>query len=94
MEISRHFKPALSPTETTAARQPNPRPAPPASTARSADSLPLEQMHEALRAMPEVDLDRVAALKQALAQGELDSDPAALAALAASMLSYHRGTDA
>lgn len=91
MEISRHFKPALSvPSETVTARQAAPAPAvQPA--ARQAESLPLEQMHEALRAMPEVDLERVAALKQALQRGELSSDPAELAS---SMLAYHRGSDA
>jgi negative regulator of flagellin synthesis FlgM len=41
--------------------------------------------------MPEVDLERVAALKQALQRGELSSDPAELAS---SMLAYHRGNDA
>jgi negative regulator of flagellin synthesis FlgM len=48
-------------------------------------------MHDALRAMPEIDLDRVAAIKQALQRGELSSDPAELAG---SMLAYHRGSDA
>ncbi|MCF7200607.1 flagellar biosynthesis anti-sigma factor FlgM [Pseudomonas oligotrophica] len=91
MEISRHFKPAINLAETTAPRQANVAPASPASSARGSESLPLEQLHDALRAMPEVDLERVAALKQALASGELGSDSADLAA---SMLSYHRGTDA
>lgn len=91
MEISRHFKPALSvPGETATARQAAPAPAA-QPAARQAESLPLEQMHEALRAMPEVDLERVAALKQALQRGELSSDPAELAS---SMLAYHRGNDA
>ncbi|EXF43773.1 FlgM family protein anti-sigma-28 factor [Pseudomonas sp. BAY1663] len=91
MEISRHFKPALTPaTEASSTRQPVARPAP-ESTARQPESLPLEQMHEALRAMPEIDLERVAALKQALQRGEISSDPAELAG---SMLAYHRGSDA
>ncbi|MBC8648816.1 flagellar biosynthesis anti-sigma factor FlgM [Pseudomonas sp. MTM4] len=91
MEISRHFKPAIAnPTETTPARPASVRPAA-QSAARPAESLPLEQMHEALRAMPEIDLDRVAAIKQALQRGEISTD---IGQLASSMLSYHRGNDA
>lgn len=91
MEISRHFKPAsVTPSELSTARQPAARPsAQPA--ARQAESLPLEQMHDALRAMPDVDLDRVAAIKQALQRGEISTD---VGELASSMLSYHRGNDA
>ena len=90
MEISRHFKPALTPaTEASSTRQPaasyN------AAAVRQPESLPLEQMHDALRAMPDIDLDRVAAIKQALQRGEISTDPAALAG---SMLAYHRGSDA
>lgn len=91
MEISRHFKPSLATITDTASV----RPASPRSTvqpaARQAESLPLEQMHEALQAMPEVDLDRVAAIKQALQRGEISTD---VGELASSMLSYHRGNDA
>ena len=91
MEISRHFKPAsVTPTELPTARQVAARPAA-QPAARQAESLPLEQMHEALRAMPEVDLDRVAAIKQALQRGEISTD---VGELASSMLSYHRGNDA
>ncbi|MEZ3134135.1 flagellar biosynthesis anti-sigma factor FlgM [Stutzerimonas kunmingensis] len=91
MEISRHFKPALTPAaEASTTRQPASRPL--ADTAvRQSESLPLEQMHDALRAMPDVDLDRVAAIKQALQRGEISTDPAELAG---SMLAYHRGSDA
>ena len=90
MEISRQFKPAIAmPTETAAARPASARPA--QATARPAASLPLEQMQDALRAMPEVDLDRVAAIKQALQRGEISTD---VGELASSMLSYHRGNDA
>ncbi len=90
MEISRHFKPALTaPSDASTARQ-QPQRAAPQSTERPA-TLPLEQMQEALRAMPEVDLDRVAAIRQALQQGAISTDPAELAG---SMLAYHRGTDA
>ncbi|WP_417781167.1 flagellar biosynthesis anti-sigma factor FlgM [Stutzerimonas xanthomarina] len=91
MEISRHFKPAsVTPTELSTARQVAARPAA-QPVARQAESLPLEQMHDALRAMPEVDLDRVAAIKQALQRGEISTD---VGELASSMLSYHRGNDA
>ncbi len=91
MEISRHFKPAsVTPTEPSAVRQASVRPAA-QPAARPAESLPLEQMHEALRAMPEIDLDRVAAIKQALQRGEISTD---VGELASSMLSYHRGNDA
>ncbi|WP_222910323.1 MULTISPECIES: flagellar biosynthesis anti-sigma factor FlgM [Pseudomonadaceae] len=91
MEISRHFKPAsVTPTELSTARQVAARPAA-QPAARQAESLPLEQMHDALRAMPEVDLDRVAAIKQALQRGEISTD---VGELASSMLSYHRGSDA
>jgi negative regulator of flagellin synthesis FlgM len=48
-------------------------------------------MHDALRAMPDIDLERVAAIKQALQRGEISTDPAELAG---SMLAYHRGSDA
>ncbi|WP_407294223.1 flagellar biosynthesis anti-sigma factor FlgM [Stutzerimonas zhaodongensis] len=91
MEISRQFKPAIAmPTETAPARPASAR-ATVQPTARPAASLPLEQMHDALRAMPEVDLDRVAAIKQALQRGEISTD---VGDLASSMLSYHRGNDA
>lgn len=91
MEISRHFKPAsVAPTELASVRQASARPAS-QPAARQVESLPLEQMHEALRAMPEVDLDRVAAIKQALQRGEISTHPGELAG---SMLSYHRGNDA
>jgi len=91
MEISRHFKPAIAtPAEPGSARPVAARPAAQA-TARQAESLPLEQLHDALRDLPEVDLDRVKAIRQALQRGEIATD---VEALAGSMLSYHRGNDA
>jgi negative regulator of flagellin synthesis FlgM len=91
MEISRHLKPApTTPSDAAPARHEQPRtllqPA-----ARPAAALPLEQMQDALRAMPEVDLDRVAAIRLALQSGELSTDPGELAA---SIYAYHRGSDA
>lgn len=50
----------------------------------------LEQIQSALGQLPEVDLEKVAAIKAALAAGELATDSASLAA---AMLSHHRGGD-
>ncbi len=93
MHISRTFKPVTTlPGEASTARPATARPSEqPAGSARSSEGLPLEQMQEALRAMPEVDLDRVAAIKQALQRGEISSN---VDELASSMLSFHRGNDA
>ena len=48
----------------------------------------LEQIHSALGQLPQVNLDKVATLKAALAAGSLTSDSASLAG---AMLNYHRG---
>lgn len=50
----------------------------------------LEQIQSVLSQLPLVDLEKVAALKAALAAGELVADSASLAT---SMLAYHRGDD-
>lgn len=50
----------------------------------------LEQIQSALGQLPQVDLEKVAAIKAALASGELATDSASLAA---AMLTYHRGAD-
>lgn len=55
------------------------------------DSLRLDEMQETLRAMPDVDQNRVAEIRRALLNGELSSDTSVLAT---SILSYHRGNDA
>ncbi|MCY1282747.1 flagellar biosynthesis anti-sigma factor FlgM [compost metagenome] len=94
MEINRHFKAGYAvqseaPSPAKAERPAQPQAAPAAPTA--GDALPLEQLQEALRALPEVDLDKVAALKLALQRGELSSDSAALAG---SILDYHGGKSA
>lgn len=91
MEISRHLKPAITATSDASVARQQPQRAEQQPAARAATTLPLEQMQDALRAMPEVDLDRIAAIRQALQQGEISTDPAELAG---SMLAYHRGTDA
>lgn len=48
-----------------------------------------DALHSALQALPEVDMDRVAALRQALQDGTLDTSAESLAA---DMLAFHRGT--
>lgn len=48
----------------------------------------LERIQSALGQLPQVDLEKVAALKAALAAGELSSDSASLAG---AMLTYHCG---
>lgn len=48
----------------------------------------LERIQAALGQLPQVDLDKVANLKAALAAGELSTDSATLSA---AMLTYHRG---
>jgi negative regulator of flagellin synthesis FlgM len=48
----------------------------------------LEAIQQALSIMPQVDLDKVAAIRDALASGEISFDSLALAS---SMLGYHRG---
>lgn len=63
--------------QTTAGRRP-----------ATTESLPLERLQASLAGAADVDLDRVAAIRQALADGKLSTD---LAELAASMLAYHRG---
>lgn len=97
MEISRHFKAALNVTGQEPAsvqRSQGARTAAPATASSapvSAEPSRLEPLQNALQSMPDVDLDKVAALKAALARGELSSDPQALAS---SILTYHRGSDA
>ncbi len=91
MEITRNLKVVPStPAEATGAAESNPtKKAGTHLAAPKQDAeLPLEQMQQSLRAMPDVDLDKVAALKKALQNGELSSDPTELAA---SMFEYHRG---
>lgn len=92
MEISRHLKPSLNPASDTPAQVQGARAQSSGSARASVSQEPrLEQLQDALRSLPDVDLDKVAQLKAALARGELSSDPAALAG---SMLTYHSGSDA
>jgi negative regulator of flagellin synthesis FlgM len=91
MEINRTFKPAVSPLAEAQGAHRQERAARPAATAQARPAsaeLPLEQLQEALGSLPDVDLDKVAALKAALKNGELSSD---VDSLARSMLAHHRG---
>lgn len=93
MEISRHLKPSLNLPSDAPAQVQSVSAQPSASSARAVASAEprLEELQSALRSLPEVDMDKVATLKAALARGELLSDPQALAG---SMLTYHSGSDA
>lgn len=93
MEISRHLKPSLNLPSDAPAQVQSVSAQPSASSTRAAASAEprLEELQSALRSLPEVDMDKVATLKAALARGELLSDPQALAG---SMLTYHSGSDA
>lgn len=92
MEISRHLKPGLNLPSDVPAKVQGARPQHETASRVSAGAEPrLEQLQAALQSLPDVDLDKVAQLKAALASGELSSDPAALAS---SMLTYHSGSDA
>jgi negative regulator of flagellin synthesis FlgM len=50
----------------------------------------LDVLQDAMRSLPDVDMDKVAAAKNALLRGDLSTD---IAGLASSILSYHRGSD-
>lgn len=92
MEISRHLKPSLNLPSDASAQVQSARVQPSGNARAGASQEPrLEQLQDALRSLPEVDLEKVALLKAALARGELSSDPATLAS---SMLTYHSGSDA
>ena len=91
MEITRQLKPVIGAPAQSAAPQRSQREeaARPAAQAPAASgALPLEQVQEALGALPEVDLDKVAAIRDALARGEVSLDPGALSR---SMLDFHGG---
>jgi len=94
MEITRQLTSvALAASESAKAAR-SERVAPVAETSANApvsDSLRLDEMQETLRAMPDVDQSRVAEIRRALMNGELQNDTSVLAT---SILSYHRGSDA
>ncbi len=94
MEISRNIKAGYStPADVTSSTKADATNAASAEKVAAAGPKPeprLEQLQEAMRALPEIDMDQVTAIKQALARGELSSD---VKVLAHSILAYHRGTD-
>lgn len=94
MEITRQLTGVALATSESAKSVRSERVAPVAETSASApvsDSLRLDEMQETLRAMPDVDQSRVAEIRRALMNGELQNDTSVLAT---SILSYHRGSDA
>jgi negative regulator of flagellin synthesis FlgM len=93
MEITRQLKPVLA-SQTEAPQQARTSAAEarrPVSASAPAESLPLEQLQDALGALPEIDLAKVEAIKQALQRGEISLD---VGVLSRSMLAYHNGSDA
>ena len=95
MEISRNIKAGYSATTETANSAKTDAANAAANTEKVAAAGPkpeprLEQLQEAMRALPDIDLEQVAKIKKALANGELSSD---VKVLAHSILAYHRGTD-
>ncbi|WP_447744389.1 flagellar biosynthesis anti-sigma factor FlgM [Pseudomonas nicosulfuronedens] len=94
MEITRQLTSVALATSESAKSARSERAAPVAETSAAApvnDSLRLDEMQETLRAMPDVDQNRVAEIRRALMNGELGNDTSVLAT---SILSYHRGSDA
>ena len=94
MEISRNIKAGYSaPTEAAASTKTDTTTAVSSEKASAVSQKAeprLEQLQEAMRALPEVDMDQVAAIKLALARGELSAD---VKVLAHSILAYHRSSD-
>lgn len=94
MEITRQLTSVALATSESAKPARSERAAPAAEASASTpvnDSLRLDEMQETLRAMPDVDQSRVAEIRRALMNGELQNDTSVLAT---SILSYHRGNDA
>lgn len=91
MEISKHLKAGYSLAAEAASSTKTESASTAKTAAVAAKAEPrLEQLQEAMRALPEIDMDQVTAIKQALARGELSSD---VKVLAHSILAYHRSSD-
>lgn len=78
MEINRTLPAApVTPLEATSRhdREPSSVPASVASLHSRESSMPLETLQEALRELPEIDLDRVLALRELLREKGLDTRP-------------------
>lgn len=101
MEITRQLQPGYStPTDSASATN---APAKVESTKLDANILDtnaasnataeprLEQLQDAMRQLPDVNMEKVLAIRQALARGELSIDSSTLAKL---MASHHRGSEA
>lgn len=93
MEINRTLPAApVTPLEATSRRdrEPSSVSAGVASLHSRESSMPLETLQEALRELPEIDLDRVLALRELLREKGLDTRPDSLAR---AMLGHHRGQE-
>ncbi len=95
MEINRYLKPGYTAkSETAPARVEGAERAKADSAAANPAAKPgeyrLEQLQEAIRSLPDIDMEKVAAIKEALQRGEINMDSAALASL---VVTYHRGSD-
>jgi len=91
MEISRNIKASYStPTEAVTSAKTDAASSPKAAAVSQKPEPRLEQLQEAMRALPEIDMDQVTAIKQALVRGELSTD---VKVLAHSILAYHRSSD-
>jgi negative regulator of flagellin synthesis FlgM len=91
MEISRNTKASYSaPTEAATSTKTDAASTPKAAAVTQKPEPRLEQLQEAMRALPEIDMDQVTAIKQALVRGDLSPD---VKILAHSILAYHRSSD-
>lgn len=92
MEINRDIKvaPPAAVDASTAPRE-KVEQLKPQAKAEPAKKLALEKMQQALLEIPDVDLDKVNFIKQALQRGDIPLDTVQLAR---SVLAYHRGNDA
>jgi Anti-sigma-28 factor, FlgM. len=93
MEITNQLSPSYTlPSDAPAPAKldaPTPTKADASPVAKSAEAR-LDVLRDAMRSLPDVDMDKVTAAKQALLRGDINTD---IAALASSILSYHRGSD-
>ena len=90
MEITRPNLSGVRPLAESAAQQvaEHAPVAKPKSPSQPASAARADALRAALQALPEVDMDLVAALRQSLQDGSLDSSPESLAA---GMLAFHGG---
>ncbi|GLK91358.1 flagellar biosynthesis anti-sigma factor FlgM [Pseudomonas turukhanskensis] len=92
MEITRQFKPVVATQSEAPVVASNVAAQKKTANAQAgSESLPLEQLQDALGSLPEIDMDKVQQIKAALQRGEISLD---VGALSRSMLAYHTGSDA